>query len=480
MSMSFGEMVREYFRIVQPAFSENNPRVIDLTSAFLPLLASKAWINRGVEIPATFFVSLIGHPRSGKTGFLRNLTKLLPEGISRIPIGSPEFIVQMIDERRHGIIIYDELSQLAKLVSRYMDTFMPLLNNMYYLSHLDMGRRDNKKSVFIPAEEYFVDVIFSGTQNDWEELVLKAVGGFSRRILRVNVHGRIPLFTEDGLNIETERKRYELMKRIQAILKALSHVNLKIIIRGLGNYASIVETAIQDPEKQSLVEEYSYKYLAGKLLAHLLTVDKSVKPEDIDTNYILRIIEENAKNTSNIDVTIYNPTSTSVDVDIFYQNPEDPSLDSFLPPNFTHIVVKTLIGMVSEELVAPGDVVLKTAQKIKDYVEQTGDYYVTMRRFIREILKLRNAMEYKPLIELLEDGGYIRIFNNPSRNGKLVILNTTANICGNCAFFGSVEHCPKIYGVQDKLLLKRLSNPLAESCTKFILREKYEEALPDE
>ncbi|MBO8161778.1 MAG: hypothetical protein H0Z24_09115 [Thermosipho sp. (in: Bacteria)] len=470
--ISLSEMIREYFELSQPAFASRNQHVIDLTSAFLPLLASRAWINRGTLIPATFFIALTGYPRSGKTAFLKNLRRVLPSSISRIPIGSPEFIVQEIGARRHGILIYDEISQLEKLLSRYMDTFMPILNSMYYLYDLDLGRRDEKKSVFVPAEDYFVDVIFSGTPEDWESIILKAVGGFVRRILRVHVHGRIPLFEEDEIDMELERKRALLQSKIRAVLDALTHVNLIVVLRGLKHYAELVESRVRDPEKQSMIEEYAYKYLAGKLLSYLITVEEDVSADEIDTDYILSALERNITNLRNVDITIYNSNADIIDVDITYFVVRDQTLDRFLPPNFADAVLNTLISIVTDEMSAPSDVVLKNAQKIRQFVDETHEIVVTYRTFVRDILKLRSAYEYKQLVELLEDAGYIRIYDNPRGRGKLVVLDTRVPICANCAFFMNAERCPRLDGILDPRLVEISVD--SRACSSFVLTEDYE------
>jgi len=467
----------EYFKLSRPEFSQNNADILPIFAASAVALASQMSVKRYITIPATFYIALIGEPRSGKTSFFNAFLRLFRgTHVGEIPIGSPEAMLKAIKEIRHGYIYYDEVSHLAKLLDSYMGTLLPILNKMYYLDGLSQIRVDNKKSVIVEPESYFVHVFFGGTPADWSVIERKAVGGFVRRTLVLYVKGQIPFFSEPEISIEEEKRRAQLSNLINATLKALTHIRLTVRVKGLTSLAEQLSKEFLDNEKKSMIEEYMYKIIAGRLVANLITLDINEKPRDITADVIKKRIKQNAERygikcedwgtTGDYYEMYLEYDATDVDAD---NKGSDVKITDYLPPHFARVTFEQLVRSVRPQLSAPDQITMRNVERIRQWLEAGGSVVVSMTKFGREILHVGNPQFYKPVIEILQAAGYIRVVEY-QRKGKLaqyVILDPKARICGNCAFYRSLDKCPKLEGIFDFKEAAEKVPPWADACEKF-------------
>ncbi|MCD6572039.1 MAG: hypothetical protein J7K62_02070, partial [Thermoplasmata archaeon] len=449
----------EYFKLSRPDFSESNRDILPIFVASAVSLTSKVHIKRYVPIPSTFYVALIGEPRTGKTAFYKAYFRLFRgTGIGEIPLGSPEAMLKGIESTRHGYIWYDEVSHLAKLIDSYMGTLLPLLNKMYYLDGLSQTRTDNRRSVIVDPESYFVHVYFGGTPTDWSMLEKKAVGGFVRRTLVVYTKGMIPFFSETSLSIEEEKRRAKLYNLTNAVLKALNKIEIMVRLKGLSLLAEKLEREQLDNEKKSMIEEYMYKILAGRLIANLITFDINEDPHTIESNIVLERIKENAKKHG-VGFEVWNATSTHAEIYLEYKvnsveetsEDRDPKITDYLPPNFSIMTYEQLVRSVKPQLSAPDQIIMKNIERVKQWLNSGGNVVISKRTFVQQILHTANPQFYKPVLEILQDAGYIRIVDYvyKGRQAQYVVLDPKARICGNCAHYRDPKECPLIKDVFD-------------------------------
>lgn len=476
--LTFRSAFLEYFRIKRPEFCKNNPNIAEIFSAAAVALTSKMWVEGTDEVPGVFYIALIGEPRTGKTSFLRHYFRLFRgTGISQIPIGSPEAMLQAIDDIRHGYIWYDEVAHLAKLIDSYMGTLPTILNKAYYLDELSQIRTDKKRSVVVNAGSYFIHVYFAGTERDWVSIERKAPGGFVRRTLTIFVDGIIPFFKKSHLSLSDEAKRYALEKALNRILEILK--NMTITVR-LPEFPSLAERLMReyiDNEKKSMIEDYLYKVFAGLLVGHLITFDLDEDPDAWNVNEIIERMQRNGErygvkveyDNPSLPPVMVNIDARSLAVNAEAKNP-GAKITDYLPPNFANYIYNILLDSTRRKVSAPDDVILRNVEKINAWLEAGGSVVVSQRKFVREVLVLGNADQYKAVMTLLEDGGYIRTIDGVyrGRNVKYVILDPKARICGNCQYYRSLDECPRLKGVFDFKEAASKVPPWEGACKRFV------------
>jgi len=482
--LTLEQAVTEYFKLSRPQFCQNNPNVPTIFSAAAVSLATRMWVEGTDLMPATWFVALIGDPRSGKTAFYRAYFKLFTgTGVGEVPIGSPEAMLKDIAAVRHGYIYYDEVAHLAKLMNSYMGTLPTLLNKAYYLDTLSQTRMDNKKSVVVDAESYFIHVYFGGTPEDWNSIERNAPGGFVRRTLVIPVRGTIPFFQKAHKDRAVLNYISQLRAKLRKIFRELTPLDLTVYLPEFPELAEVLENTQMDREKKSMVEEYFYKLLAGRIVANLVTFNLEEDPHALDTNELVHRMIHNAEKL-NVQVDVVSSTSTRVAVDIIV--PEQPapaqpdpktlSLDQFMPPHYTAITFQKLLETVKPQVSAPDSLIMRNVERIRDWLEAGNPVVVSTRQFVQKILHTTNPQLYKPVLEVLEDGGYIRRVEFPykGRTARYIILDTKARICGNCAFYRNPERCPLLKGCLDIEMCKEKVPPWQAACDKFEPAEQEE------
>ena len=467
----------EYFKLSQPDFAENNKDILPIFTAAAVALATKMWIKRVDVMPGTFYIALLGEPGTGKTSFFRKYLRLFRHTeIEEINIGSPEAMLKDIKYIKHGYIWYDEVSHLAKLADSYMGTLFPLLNKAYYLDGLSQTRTDNKKSVVIEPESYFIHVYFGGVPADWAMIEKKAVGGFVRRTLVLYVKGEIPYFNEDALPPDEERRRAKLYNLINAVFKALQHIEIMIRISGLSALAEKLQREQIDREKKRMIEEYMYKVLAGRIVANIITFDVDEDPKLLTVKELVDRMKQNAERYG-IYFEVGVATADKVDVFISYElhddddynEKKDMKITDFVGVNFAALTYQQLINSIRPLVGAPDQITMRNMEKIQQWLESGGKLIVSKREFLRKILHIGDPRNYLPVLQLLEDAGVIKIvdFIYRGRNVQYVVLDTKARICANCAHYRNPQECPLLEGVFDFKEAAAKVPPWRAACEKF-------------
>jgi len=477
-------MVR-YFQLSRREFARNNPGVLPVFSSAAVALATQMWVD-GIDMnPATFYIALIGEPRTGKSSFLRHYFRLFRGTvIEDIPIGSPEAMLKAIDSIKHGYVWYDEVAHLAKLIDSYMGTLPTILNKAYYLDVLSQVRVDLKKSVVVPAESYFIHVYFAGTPSDWSQIERKAAGGFIRRTLVINVRGIIPFFKKRVLTPEEERERAKLYNAVREILELLTYLRVTVYLPEFPKLAELLEKEQIDNEKKSMIEEYFYKVYGARVLANLITFDINDDPQAWTVNDILSSIVNNAKKRGikvELSTSAKPPFEVVIHVPELNDAAEDNAplvtLDDFLRTASPYTTYKMLVDTVKPYAAAPDSVTIRNVERIKQWLESGGAPVVSMKKFAREILHTGSPQYYQMVLQILEEAGYIRMveFYYRGRPAKYVILDTNAKICANCVYYRDLEHCPRLRGFESIEEAKHAVPPWEVPCEKFRLAEEDEE-----
>jgi len=483
--MTLEQGIREYLVLRRPQFCKANPHVPMILSAAAVSLASRMWVDGTDLIPSVWYIALVGPPRTGKSAILRTMTRLFDRtGVHKIATGSPEAMLKDIEAKRHGYIRFDELGYLVKLLNSYMGPLVNILNSAYYLEELSQTRVDNKKSVIVPAEDYFIHVYMSGVPDDWAMLERKATGGFVRRTLVIPVRGHIPFFIKAHKDKAVLNYIAQLKSRIARILDAMRYLELTVYLPEFPELGEVLEKTQLDLEKKSMVEEYFYKLLAGRIVANLITFDPSEDPSVFDTNEIVHRMLKNAERLG-VEVEVLSSTSTKVTIDITLpeQEPIDTNvsktmrLDGFMPPHFTSLTFNQLLETVKPQEVAPDSITLKNVELIRNWLDSGGPAVVTKSTFIKRILHTTNPTYYKAVLEVLEDAGYIKTVNYPKgrRMVQYIVLDPKARVCANCLYFRDPEKCPRLRGAIDEEDIIRAVPPWSAPCEKFRLADEEEE-----
>jgi len=275
--MNLEEAFLRYYKGTCPDATKGNENIIRILAASMACLATRAMIDMAPPRPATFFIAITGPARTAKSTLLRTLRPVTyTTPISELRGGSPEAIIRDLDERRHSFLIYDEGDQLVKLSHRYMDTLPYLLNQMYYLDPIHMGRT-TRKSVYIDSESYFTNVYFAALPGQWKEVEEIFGEGFRRRVLVLHTNRRIPYFKENRI----DERAAEYLAMIQRSLRALSDVRVRARVEGLDVLAYRLSKELIPETTKSCIEEYMYKMVVGRILTSCTPVSLELTVDEI-------------------------------------------------------------------------------------------------------------------------------------------------------------------------------------------------------
>ena len=193
------------------------------------------------------------------------LTILLESAsIKSIMTGTPEAIVEQVEKVKHGYMFWDEAYEIYKKSRSYLDTLPYLLNRMYYRDEITMGRR-TKKSITLERDSYHVNIYFTALPEQWSEIESAFLGGFSRRVLKVQVEGSIPYFS-----LRNTEPPLETMQAIARCFKLLKYFEVHAKVDVPRELAKELDYVKLDEEIKSMVEEYTYKVTVGRAIAYAL------------------------------------------------------------------------------------------------------------------------------------------------------------------------------------------------------------------
>jgi hypothetical protein len=484
VEVSLERAIVAYLKLSRSQFCENNPTLPHIFAAAGTALVTRMWVEGIDYVPATFYIALIGEPRAGKSAFIRTYLRLFDgTDVGNVPVGSPEAMLKAINDVRHGYVWYDEVSHLAKLLDSYMGTLPSILNRAYYLDELAQVRMNKQKSVVVPAESYFIHVYFAGTPADWQLVEKKAVGGFIRRTLVIPVRGIIPFFSAKRPSREDRELAYGFLRWIRHIYKLLTLTRFTVYLPQFQKFGDVLQKEQMDNEKKSMVEEYLYKILAGRVVNNLITFDLAKSPDELILNDILYTMRDNAE-AQGIRVEFGDPSRPPVEVvvdatgiDEEVGDPPAEKITSYIPPRFAYMTLKLLLNTVRSQQLAPDEITTKNVERIQRWLESGGSTVVSKRTFVRDILVLRKASEYEPVLQILQDTGHIRVVDWVYKNRKVqyVVLNPREKICANCAYFMDLNKCPKLKGVLVQEDVYGMIKPWESACDKFELAEDGED-----
>ena len=472
----------EYLRLSRPAFTSNHPHVPLIFSSAAISLASRMWVDgTGAEPwPGVYYIALIGPPGSMKSGFVRAYLKLFdPSVIKQLARGSPEAVVIDLDEKRHGYLWYDELSEITERLNSYLGPLIPTLNAAYYLVTISQARTKKENSVFIPMGEYFMHVYFCGTPGDWGTMEKFASGGFVRRTLVIPVSGEPPFFKKDHRDPSIRDHIWKLRSRIRHILRVLTSFDVEVVLPDYPELGEELKRCPIDIEKKIMVHEYTQKIIAARILGNLITFDLTEDITKVGVRELVRVIERNSIRVG-VDVRVDHVASDSAILKIFVPEDvgaenQDGTLDAFLPPHYEYLTFKQLLETIRPVSSAPTPELTKNLERINNWIKSSGKVVVSRTKFVQEIFNSNNVNAYKPTIEALIDAGYIKAVDYiyRGRTVQYIVLDPKAKICANCARFRT-EECPLLKDVIDPRERVLVVPPWKSACEKFELEEVLE------
>jgi len=472
----------EYLRLSRPAFTSNHPHVPLIFSSAAISLASRMWVDgTGAEPwPGVYYIALIGPPGSMKSGFVRAYLKLFdPSVIKQLARGSPEAVVIDLDEKRHGYLWYDELSEITERLNSYLGPLIPTLNAAYYLVTISQARTKKENSVFIPMGEYFMHVYFCGTPGDWGTMEKFASGGFVRRTLVIPVSGEPPFFKKDHRDPSIRDHILKLRSRIRHILRVLTSFDVEVILPDYPELGEELKRCPIDIEKKIMVHEYTQKIIAARILGNLITFDLTEDITKVGVRELVRVIERNSIRVG-VDVRVDHVASDSAILKIFVPEDvgaenQDGTLDAFLPPHYEYLTFKQLLETIKPVSSAPTPELTKNLERINNWIKSSGKVVVSRTKFVQEIFNSNNVNAYKPTIEALIDAGYIKAVDYiyRGRTVQYIVLDPKAKVCANCIHFRTDE-CPLLKDVIDPRERVLVVPPWKSACEKFELEEVLE------
>jgi hypothetical protein len=272
------------------------------------------------------------------------------------------------------------------------------------------------------------------------------------------------------------KEQARLYNILSAILKALVKVNITVYVTGLSKLRPLLERELLETEKKSMIEEYMYKVIAGRLVAYLIDVPEDVEPDDITPNLLVDVIKSKAEKIG-LTLESYEPSPNKFELIIYYQPQDDDppeageelKLTDYLPPSFPYVTYRQLVNAVKPVDVAPDSITHSNVERIRQWLEAGNRVVVSKWEFVRKILHTGNPQFYTTVIQILQDAGYIRLIDGINRGRKVtyVILDPKARICGNCIYYGDAKNCPLAMEIFDPTTYYERVKPWNPVCEKF-------------
>ena len=114
----------------------------------------------------------------------------------------------------------------------------------------------------------------------------------------------------------------------------------------------------------------------------------------------------------------------------------------------------------------------KAIKKIEEFIEShPNEKVLTLREFVKRVLKLGKASDYIPMMEILEDAEVIRKIPRGAdpisgRQRFWIVVNTEAKICANCIYYSTTK-CPLIGSSSNYVENLRKVSPTLKACNNF-------------
>jgi len=416
---------------------------------------AKTYINFKPIYTGNGILGFLGQPGSAKSWIADILPAFLPE----IPHGSPQSIIERIEEIKNGLYIVYEVGEALRNASRggYMSEWgnMVLLK-LYNLEALSLGRvekgKKTKRSVYIPYLGYYVSTVLLGTEEDFAGL-FDIWPAMRRRILFLNFGETLPIkiwpFTKEESEafLDLVRLCADLRKKAFLLFFPWDFVTEKL--RKIEDHFYM---KVGDRTIARMWAEYAIKLFAATLVDKALSVDTVENTHTLHTyntefNQIHQVIESES---------VYSEfRHYSLLFDVF------PSIRDFL----------SSCGVETVELIVEND--LSTVESTLVSVETLlfdifFDVYSTLPsvspsprelRFIRVVEKLKNLLnarskwrlrdlarkfshkqasyeEVRKAVKELEERGEVKTWAVGSGKRRTVwVVSRTHPCCLNCKHF---------------------------------------------
>jgi hypothetical protein len=385
--------------------------------------SAKLFINYTRPMPCNFFLTLIGSPAAGKGRIIDCVNAVLSDidWLYNIPTGSVEGIEEVIDSRRIGFLIWDEMGELSQGAKKgdYLSKIKYLFNRMYYLDKLERIKA-SKKPVSIPANGYYISIILAGLPEDWKNIRDTFLGGFERRFLPLKIERTKTPFED----YPTDDRAIPVLLECQNMLDLFK--DKQIIVEPL-NLERYKDTILKiDDRYWTLFEEY-IKKLAACLILNDLTaesisqISKGIKISD-QPILISNDIHDILMISNDIVISDKNPSSFS---DIKY-----------------HILDDTVITLLDSHSSIPkiNDAkYVEMLNKIDEHYKRTGEFIVHKTYLMKVILEVTNPKWFEKYYRAFIARGDVRIVKVPEGKPDHVI-KPTLTICYNCKWW---DECSK-------------------------------------
>ena len=330
MTKTLERFLLEGYQLMHPDVYKKEPWVFPILSASVVALHAGLWYFKPPRFvhPASFYIATIGQPNTAKSTILKTTERFLKVGeVTKLEESTPEKLRDNLSDlvSNKGFaptyITWDEAGELIKKLNSYMDALPYILNRAYYSGDISFGTA-TKGSKRVPEGSYILNMYFGSLPEQWAEIEELSAGGFSRRVLPIQMTSKLPYVPgtpeEEEFNIELITKWDELKREVIPILKYLQSRRWFIgMIRGLYHIAEKVETdnELMD-EKKRMIVEYLYKVITARTLANIIPFKKDLRREEYEwmdeevqetaekLGATIRINEEELKKFSNKE-TIY-------------------------------------------------------------------------------------------------------------------------------------------------------------------------------
>jgi hypothetical protein len=461
--LTFLDLWERFVELAAPDVYKNNRFEARAVGCGVLNTATRAYIYASRSLPGNFYTAILGKPSSGKTSLMHCAMATIAINekvtgekchVSIIPKSTPEALMETLAEESVGILFWDEVEEVYKKSRSYMDTLSNLLNQLYDLGPITFHRA-TKPKIDIPTRSYYFSVYATCLPSQWKAIEAAFAGGFERRWLTLNLKGKLPLLEFPPPRGEAA----EILAQLQRMILWAKDKAFVVKGLGLGKYEKEIERRVSDENKQRAAAHYFLKLMAAEIVnviaTQLYKKSAAITPSQLS--------QELSQYVAAVSVTVCDSIYDSMGQLVTCDRVKGHNLKYYLI-DLSHKACdsdETICDKLTSELIAKYGILdnvirnvagvaqveepemAQLVERIEALVER-GRIVMSVRDFVVEVVRTRNAQWYRPRVIALEEAGRIRTLALGRR--KFVILDPKARICGNCRKFATDE-CPIMRGM---------------------------------
>jgi len=475
----------EYFETVSPDVAKKEINMVKIAGGMALNTMAKVIFVPWPVLSGNGIIAPVGPTGSAKSWLVEH-TSLFFAGEDTIPEGTPQYIAEVIEKRKVGIYTIPEVGEALSAAEKggYMANWGYLLNRIYDLDKIELGRRQAKKTVMVPRRSYYVSAMIAGLPEDFKGIFDIWKKGLKRRFLFLPITTEAPdtLYDIDDSVKDMIIESIWLQKFLKRIMVIVNYD------KNMANkYISSLHDKIRDPDMRKKIRDYSVKLLGSWALDHALAllVQEFGDFDSVSIGNKNSVVEGKGVRIEllpqkEMDYFIHRIESPNYNIlkpALFFKN----LIDSISPemilcisvgPTETYTVIRHFGDLLTEITESP--LVMRVVAQVPG--GRDGGRYEAILNRVSDMLERHGIISHSKLLKNLynvkaKELG--EVIDTLKQRGEVVVrksgrtryyLKPSLRICGTCALFHR-PGCPE--ESEDTLRVGGMMNVDDEACERW-------------